>query len=320
MATLNLAFPHDELYQEDRSSTAQSRSIPVYHMRAYDSGDSSFKRWTNDYEPDRDGTGDRAPTPVGTFSDFIVERVIERVVSTAIEEEMFWQWNGKDLSQFTLVYGNGVGGHGTAGDYTVTATTFPSDSAPALSIANNNSNSNFLIYVINDLQVAVPTRMQLCFRHLVVTPGAMDTGLITYYENNTHWAAIRRGSSVAMHVELYDGATGEVVNTIGEVADAVGNRNTTYGDCFSATVLQSFASGSVKPWIVAKAGGELQAGYGEAGRVWRKTHTITQASTNADWLSIGTYSPQIGLLIKGAGTAGTDYMGGMCFREAYGGV
>jgi hypothetical protein len=246
----------------------------------------------------------------------VTELITERIVDTNKEPEFLWSWNGRDFSQFELVSGNGVGGVGSPGDWTVTVGTFPNDSAPALNITNVTGSNDYVIWLIRDYTGPVPRRMQVAWRHLLNATGVMDGGLITYYEDSTHWFGIQ--STFVQDIGLLQG--GVFGTIIGETADTAGNRDTTYGDVRSATVLQSFASGSVAPWYVAAAGGETQHSYIETGSDYRRTKARLQSAMNPNWLSLGSYDPRIGFFVKGFGGAGTDQFGGMVMRSAYGGV
>lgn len=322
MAGVDLAFPGDELYAPEGTSDPGSRITVVYHMRALDDGDSTYKRWTNDNVPDRFGIGINAPTPVGNLTDIIVEKTSEKVKDTNNDGEVLWQWNGRDLSQFTLVKGNGIGGHGSGGDHVLTLDTFANDDAPALNFTTTGT-SNHAIWLINDFTDPLPGRFQLSWRGLNPTINSHREGIIFYYEDNDHFIMIMRTDGSDISLAIHENAAFGSRPDIGRVSDTFTNRDTTFGDCFGATCHLQVASGSNEPWVIAKAGGETESGYGEPGEPWLRTGAFGDGSANttdASWTGLGSYSPRIGLFVEGGSPAGTLHMGGLCIRRAYGGV
>jgi hypothetical protein len=322
MAAKDFALQHDRFFDPAfAKSQGRNRLVTVYHMRALDDGDSAYKRWTNDGSPDISGTGENAPTPVGTLTDIIVERREERTTPAPRKNRLIHAWNETDLSQLTLVAGNGVGGVGVAGDWTLAFDSFPSDDAPALKFTNNNANTNAALWLFNDFLSPLPELFSFTYRNLLETGGAADFGLILYYEATDNYFGVRRAGLNGVSLLRQD-AGGHSLQKIGRLFDLPSaNRDVTYGELVAGTVRIQQATSSAKPWMSGRMGGEALSGWGESALTEvHRAGGFTQASANASWLGLGSYTPRLGVLVYGAGATGDEYAGGIAFLNAYGGV
>jgi len=293
-----------------------------YHMRALDSGDSSFKRWVVNGEPDFDAL--YAPTPVGSYSDVQIERAYP---AESDYTPLIHAWNGVDTSQFTQVLGNGIGGVGTAGDWTLVATTFPNDDAPALAITNVNAVTGAApaadaIWVFNDYEGGLPERFYVGFRNTWITTDACDLGVIPYYEDNDHYFLVWRGTSTTYSLYGKNGTGFYTNRDIGSVADATAQRDTTFGDIFGFTGWYSKASRANFAAITVKAGDPFNPTWSGTGGIAKRIHAAGHAASAADatWKTLSEFRPRLGIFVRGGGVTGTDYIGGLSFFRAYGGL
>jgi hypothetical protein len=293
-----------------------------YHMRAFDSGDTAFKRWVVDGESDPFAL--QAPTPVGTYSDIVVEKTLPQ---ESMYEPWIHRWNGVVTSPFTQVLGNGIGGVGVAGDWTLTAGTFPNDEAPALAITNVNAVSGAApaadaIWLFNDFEGGLPERFYAGWRNTWITSNACDIGVIPYYEDNDHYFLVWRNSGTAYSLYGKNGSGFYTNQQISQVADADAQRDTTFGDIMGCTGWYRKARRNEGPAITLKAGGPFTPSYSGTGGVAKKIFTRAHAGSGADasWDTLSRYRPRIGIFVRGGGVSDTDYIGGLTFFRAYGGV
>lgn len=318
MATLDFAFPQDAISGRDFGAGA-ARVTTVYAMRGIDDGTGEAVRWDVDGAPDLDGY--QAPAVTGNLVSVAVERVYERLAATNVVSDYVWAWNSADLSQFTLVKGNGTGGHGVAGDHVMTLGTFPNDDTPAI-VLTTPGTTNHAVWLIRDFPGPAPTQLRFCWRGLNGTLNSHREGLAFYYESTDYWAMVCRNNGSEMALGAYQAGFSSR-GTLGVVADAAANRDTTFGDVFAANVLYSPASGAAKPWAVARAGGNALQGYGETGLPLYRTAAFGDGSAigaAAGWTGLGTYAPRLALFVEGGGVAGTLYIGGLSVARGDGGV
>lgn len=320
MVAKNLAFPFDEISGRDYGVDDGS-VVRLYWMRGRDNGDASLKYWISTGFADYDAISDAVPALVGTLENIRVIRITESVANSSSDLDYVWAWNSLDVSQFTLVRGNGVGGHGVAGDHVISRGTFPNDDAPAI-VLTTPGTTNHALWLFNDFAGPAPTSLRFCWRGLNGTLDSHREGFAFYYEDTDHWLMALRTDGSDLSLGAYQ-TSFSARPDFGKVADVAANRDTTYGDTFAANVHYRVASGVQKPWAIARAGGHASAGYGETGLPLSRTTAFGDGSAvaaDASWTGIGSYAPRMGLFVEGGGVAGTMYIGGLSVRRAYGGV
>lgn len=256
---------------------------------------------------------------VDPILDIQVERVELRVPPVPRKSRLIHKWNETDVSQFTLVYGNGVGGHGVAGDWSITFGSFPNDDAPAIVINNLNGNSNSAMWLFNDFFGPLPEFFSVSCRNIAPLGGVGDIGILIYYLSNDRHFLLQRTNGKDQSIARRDPGS-VVAPDIGSFANVSGSRDTTYGDLYSATLRLSQADASNKPWLVGRAGGEALTGWRETGLDIHRAQGILQSSADAGWLTETPFTPRIGIRVDGFGGTGAVHVGGLVFIHAYGGL
>lgn len=316
-----LASHTHDYFVDHAQSSSQARVLvaDLYHMRAVDTFDGSILRWTNEGSPDDAGTGPRAPTPVGALSDILVERVERRPQISSRTDRLIHAWNKTDVAQFTQVLGNGIGGVGAGGDWTLGFGSFPNDDGPAITITNNNAVSSAAMWLFNDFNGDLPRLYEVCARNLEGTVGAMSFHIVVYAVSADRYFAVRRSSTIEQHLTRVDPGSTESLN-LGNFAPAAGQQDTTYGDLFGATIYLSPATDIAAPWAVAKSGGQFSAGWRETGLALAQGADLVDTNADVGWLSEPDKTHKIGILALGGGSVGTDYVSGLAWIQADGGL
>lgn len=313
-----LSTPHEFIVDWARASSQAGRTVSsVYFMRARDSFDDSILRWLSEEAPDFAGT--YAPPPVGVLTNVRVERVIRRYQISSREPALVHAWNGTDVTQLNPVQGNGVGGVGVAGDWTLSFGSFPNDDGPAIVIANNNAVSSSAMWWMDDFLGDVPDVLEVTCRNLEGTVGAMSIYIVVYAASIDRYFAVGRASTIEQHILRVDPGSTES-QQIGSFAPAAGQQDTTYGDNFGATVRLVKPTALNPPWMVGKAGGQFSTGWREAGLNVHQINALVAANADAGWLTEPDKTPKIGLLAIGGGVVGTNYIGGLAWLKAGGGI
>lgn len=295
----------------------------LYKMRGVDSGTGDYVIWDAEGNPDHYAR--QAPAPVGSYSDIVVLRTVPLVTEA---DTVLYRWNGTDTSQLTQVRGNGIGGAGSPGDWTLTATTWPNDDAPALAITNVTSvggaypGSDALW--LFDYEGPLPSRYQVTFRKSFLSASpAFDLGVVVYYLDPDHYITVVPGAVTDLYLAGRNGVSADFAGqSIGNVYSSSAERDVVYGSFYAATCWYRRARQSFGPSITAKMGGTFTPTYAGAGAIAKRSRiaAIQEAGTVASWGIQNDYTPRIGLWARGFSSAGTDYISGITFYQSDGGL
>lgn len=208
------------------------------------------------------------------------------------------EWNETDTSQFTMVQGNGNGGVGVGGDWTLAVSTMAGSDLPALSVTANNADpTGFAIWTFDDADPALWKWFMLDWwaTHQQSASGNnMYVGMLLNYEDNNHWMAIRFAGT-----DDYDlfGRNNGVAYSTSFVAQAI-VEDTAFGNPVRIACRCGWASAVDNPWVIATMADPFSSN--ASGR-------ILASAANASWNGLGAYAPKVGIVAENYSAADTEY-------------
>lgn len=216
------------------------------------------------------------------------------------------QWNEVDTSEWTQVMGNGIGGVGIAGDWTLSASSFADTDMPALRIDLNVANADPAMWLFNGPAdpASWDAEFLIDFWATISASGveAIEIGIVYYYEDNDHWLAVNQFQIDDLAVEGINGASGQLVSAVVDdrfVCTSINEDNGT-GDHVPVRIWLRRATGATLPSATMWTP-DLYSQAGVHGAVF------PASLADADWLALGAYAHKIGIYARNRTGTGPAY-------------
>lgn len=206
------------------------------------------------------------------------------------------EWNQADVSEFTQVMGNGIGGVGSAGEWSISASTFPDTEVPAIRVDMLGASASPALWLFDG---ATPedwgTEFMIDWWATINGGGgdAVELGLVFYYEDNDHWLSANQYLIDDIAIEGNNGASGTLLSMVLDdrfVLTSINEDNGT-GDRIPITIWLRRATASVLPAATVMTPIEYRVA-GVHGAVF------PPSVADSDWLSLGTYAHKIGIYAR----------------------